>query len=770
MLSLHGILLATILVCCMLTDALKGHHTKHLISGDDDFVISIATNGSYSIIINGTTWLNNAHTYFNANNKTYSSLDGSLKLVENSITSGVDKIGPWQSSIFAYQTTDAMAIKFSAVIKTYQQLPIIIFQQVYTDGASWAQGPTYEDLCGGFPGFKVEGDPGKIGFLSYGGFMIGDTNKHIGTWSNQTYTVNDGITGGPLALFDRDGRTIVLSPFNNFMSASFLHDSNQGGNFYGGIMGGVSTIPAGYHQDFIMYYDQGINKAFEGWGKTLRNFYGKSTQQQEGDITIKYLGYWTDNGAYYYYNTEGSKNYEQTILDVRDYINKMNIPYRYFQYDSWWYYKGIGDGVKTWVSRPDVFPDGFVNVSKMMNFPAAAHNRYWASDTTYAKQNGGKYDFIVEKLKAVPISKQFWMDLFSEAKKWGLVLYEQDWLNVEFSGLKAFLHDLDLGAKWLTQMAEAAKDSGIYIQYCMSNPRHAMQSLLYPAVTQARVSNDYNPGGGQWNIGISSILAAALGIAPFKDTFWTTESQPGNIYNRTEPNWKLNAVVSTLSTGPVGPSDMIGATNVDMLMKCCRQDGLILKPQYPIRAIDAEIIEAAFGDTGGPGGEVWISYTDIGGLRFSNLLVLNLPKGTQYTLYPKDTGIYDHVKDTELYATPYDEPQGWVAFNSFTGLTFTDKFDTTRIALYQISQAIPGWFMTAIIGEMDKWAPVSRQRIQDITWTNDTVSAPLMGAPSESFDFWYILGSKGNAVTCKLDGSGKAVFKMDKKLGVATCQ
>ena len=30
------------------------------------------------------------------------------------------------------------------------------------------------------------------------------------------------------------------------------------------------------------------------------------------------------------------------------------------QYDSWWYYKGIGEGVKTWVSRPDVFPDGFV--------------------------------------------------------------------------------------------------------------------------------------------------------------------------------------------------------------------------------------------------------------------------------------------------------------------------------------------------------------------------------------------------------------------------
>jgi len=36
------------------------------------------------------------------------------------------------------------------------------------------------------------------------------------------------------------------------------------------------------------------------------------------------------------------------------------VLYRYIQYDSWWYYKGKGEGVKTWIARPDVFPDGFV--------------------------------------------------------------------------------------------------------------------------------------------------------------------------------------------------------------------------------------------------------------------------------------------------------------------------------------------------------------------------------------------------------------------------
>ena len=61
--------------------------------------------------------------------------------------------------------------------------------------------------------------------------------------------------------------------------------------------------------------------------------------------------------------------------------------------------------------------------------------------------------------------------------------------------------------------------------------RHILQSVGIPAVTQARASNDY--GGNaystclrssasahaaavQWNIGITSIFAYAIGLAPSK--------------------------------------------------------------------------------------------------------------------------------------------------------------------------------------------------------------------------------------------------------------
>jgi len=48
-----------------------------------------------------------------------------------------------------------------------------------------------------------------------------------------------------------------------------------------------------------------------------------------------------------------------------------------------------------------------------------------ASDTTYAKQNNGKYEFLIEGTKALPLTKQFWDDLFADAKQWGIILYEQ---------------------------------------------------------------------------------------------------------------------------------------------------------------------------------------------------------------------------------------------------------------------------------------------------------------------------------------------------------
>lgn len=53
-------------------------------------------------------------------------------------------------------------------------------------------------------------------------------------------------------------------------------------------------------------------------------------------------------------------------------------------------------------------------------------------------QNGGDYEFIVEPLASLPVQQEFWDFLMSSSKQsWNLLVYEQDWLDVEVQRLNS---------------------------------------------------------------------------------------------------------------------------------------------------------------------------------------------------------------------------------------------------------------------------------------------------------------------------------------------
>jgi hypothetical protein len=158
---------------------------------------------------------------------------------------------------------------------------------------------------------------------------------------------------------------------------------------------------------------------------------------------------------------------------------------------------------------------------------------------------------------------------------------------------------------WLHAMDDAAASLGLTIQLCMPLPIHMLESTTMGTVTNARASGDYHPGQDNWFVFHSSVFYDAIGVQPSKDDFWTTMTQPGNPYgdNPSEPNWQMQAIVATLSTGPVGPSDMVGATNVTVVMQTCRAgDGLLLRPDVPLKTPDSAFTVAVWG---GAGGGVW---------------------------------------------------------------------------------------------------------------------------------------------------------------------
>lgn len=79
-------------------------------------------------------------------------------------------------------------------------------------------------------------------------------------WDQNTPRLADGMLSGPLAIFDAEGRTLLISPMTQFMTTSVWHEASPGGLVHWGTMGGVNEIPEGFSVSTIMVYDRGINK------------------------------------------------------------------------------------------------------------------------------------------------------------------------------------------------------------------------------------------------------------------------------------------------------------------------------------------------------------------------------------------------------------------------------------------------------------------------------------------------------------------------------
>ncbi|KAK0063410.1 hypothetical protein Bpfe_007051 [Biomphalaria pfeifferi] len=601
--------------------------------------LSVGDNGAYNISASGSSnWLSSGPYAFNLDRKWRSTSDGTLQISNVSISmEGTDELGEYSDHVW---TLTADNITMEAALRDYSSpdIPAIMFIQRFPQGLQGAS-TDVQKVISKFPTFQLHDPDTPLGYLSFGGLMLGDMNKKAGRWGPKAL-INDGLESGPLTLFDKTGNAMLIAPYNNFMAASLLQD---GSNVNWGIMGGVDSLPAGFEYKTLAFCSQnGIGDLFTNWGAKLRTLYNKTDDvlkvQQSNDVSLTQLGVWTDNGAYYYYKTrDNNTNYQDTLLAIQSYGLQMKIPYRYFQLDSWFYPKDNIGAVTLWDSMETVFPKSIEDLQNHLRLPLVAHNRYWSVNSTYAKQNGGEFDFIFGTNVSLPNDQKFWDFLFSRARNnWGLIVYEQDWLNVQLLSTQGLMTSLTTGRDWLMQMGSSAARNGLKIQYCMSLPRHALQSLELPVVTQIRVSNDYHLSEDQWKIGVTSHLANALGLAPSKDTFWTTTKEIGNKYNKEEKNPTLQVVVSTLSRGPVGPGDGIGLTNRSILMGCCNEDGLILKPFRPARAIDDQILEMAFADGQGARGEVWSTYSIVNDQVYGIILAAGLT--ADYTITAQKLG------------------------------------------------------------------------------------------------------------------------------------
>ncbi len=291
-----------------------------------------------------------------------------------------------------------------------------------------------------------------------------------------------------------------------------------------------------------------------------------------------------------------------------------------------------------------------------------------------------------------------------------------------------------------------------------------MWTLQAPAVTNFRVSYDYYYGGS-WDTGRSSLIVWAMGAAPSKDTFWTTDNgnqsttrgacdKTGCPADHSNAGAELHTILAVLAAGPVQFSDAPGETNASLIMRTCDASGALLQPSKPLTAVDSthDVTPGA-----APQGYALTTHTTISGtvvLRF----VLTHQLASDFALrvldlYPAPTPGSRHAAitfralqacvaagagstgcGTVIVAVPTDVHA--VVTTLPQAAAGADPFIPTLTLLAPLCGS-----GVALFGEVQKFATLSIQRFTAFACTPVGASFSLSGLAGEMISLaWYVQG------------------------------
>ena len=473
------------------------------------------------------------------------SLQGKLRDKPDAVTgrTGADRLGAWRE-------VAARSRGEIATIRVYESEPVVLFREKRIEAGSNAHiFPDFDALPSGLMKFSY-------GVNTFAKYQFGSLGAE-----------------GPWVLFDKGRSTLVLAPTDHFLAANMT--DGPGSVEAGGIDPQITTLPAGFEHGTMLVLGKGIAATLDTWGRALQVLNGKRPVPDDADVLLRKFGYWTDNGASYYYKFDPSLGYEGTLLAVRDAYRKLGIPLAYMQLDSWWYPKEKGNslaamavnGETVYRASPEIFPKGLRAYQGEMGLPFVVHARWVAADSPYRRE--------YTMSRNVVLSPAFWKSTASYLHDGGVAVYEQDWLN-ENARPAVNLSDPQ---QFLGNMAHGMGEEGISIQYCMPLPGYFLASTRYQDLETIRVSDDRFQRSRWDEFLYGSALAHAVGLWPWSDVFMSRELP--------------ELILSTLSAGPVGVGDALGQIDASNLKRAMRADSVLLKPDVPVEPIDASFIADA---------------------------------------------------------------------------------------------------------------------------------------------------------------------------------
>jgi hypothetical protein len=547
----------------------------------------------------------------------------------------------------------------------------------------------------------------------------------------------------PLLFLAPDGRTLVLAPLDCFHEQIIAVPADKEHKDDGircGWHGDLAEIPAGFATDLCVWAAPSPRAALDLWGETLRRRHATQRRGRYADGGVGKLSYWTDNGAVYYYRTAPGRDYSTTLEAVIRDLQDKAISVGSLQLDSWFYPHAITrevgpkepdlvppTGMMRWEPREDLFPHGFSDLRcRVPGLPLILHSRHFSSRSPYWRDHAcwqdGEY--------AHPRDERLLERLMEYAATWGAITYEQDWMVESFLGVRGLRAAPGRARAWQEALDRAAGNRGMTLQWCMATPADFMQTVSLANVTSIRSSGDYRylfDSGLNWVWFLHvNALARALGLTPYKDVF-ISHGKTAN--SAGEPYAEIEALLAALSSGPVGIGDEIGCSEPTVVLRTCREDGVLVKPDVPIAALDRCFAHNAFlepqpliGETYSdhPAGRWW--YVPVfNACRTKEPIDVVVRLGDLGPSAPRAPVIaFDWRRRT---CTRLEADDGWRASLAWQDWDY-------RV----ICPVLPG--DVALIGDVSKYATAGDRRIAGIRATDGAVTFDVLGVPGTSAEIW----------------------------------
>lgn len=606
---------------------------------------------------------------------------------------GVDRLGVYSQVGFDWQDQQ---LSESGYIRVYDEKPLVLFSNRSDEPCKTPPSP--------FPDFTEL--PRQLHVFSY--------QDH--RFAPPSFCANECST--PWLLFDDHTNAMVISPASHFMVASMFGDGHS--YVASGLNTNLCNLPEGFSQQTILAFGNGINRTWDLWGHALNELRNAQRPDNEADALLEYLGYWTDNGATYYYDYDPALGYAGTLQALVEHYRQEHIPIHYLQLDSWWYYKsltGLGGkparkkntrlpssewnrsgGLLEYKPAPTLFTNGLAAFQETVGLPLVTHNRWIDLGSPY------RLKYKMSGLAAV--DPQWWDKIADYISSCGVVTYEQDWLDAIYKFSPKFSGTIDTAETFLDDMARACSERNITMQYCMAFPCYFLQGSGYKNLTSIRVSDDrFCPD--RWNdFFYASRLADSLGIWPWTDVFMSTETN--------------NLLLATLSAGVVGIGDTIGKEDKSNLLKAIRADGMIVKPDAPIVPLDQSYLADA-NHRKSP--LVASTFTQHGDIKTEYIFAFNRPS----------------VNTGEVRFTPFE--LGYTnmvcLYDYFSGVA--RLLDANVFFSAVLNGSVPGYYIIAPIGKSGiaflgddgKFVSTGRQRIESLRNEPGCLTVILIFAESE---------------------------------------